>query len=404
MISIAAIIKNEQPYILEWLAYHMVLGINKFYIADNVSSDGTSELLYYLDKCKIIKKFHHPTENNTPPQLAAYSRMISNIDKKEWVAFIDADEFISPKNLENGLKDLTPLLDDQKNGAISLNWAVYGSSHSILPGNELVIERLTWRGVEAHPVNKHYKSIVRISDVQSVGHNPHAFKINPDKSFIMPNGKSQEKCDGISNETDWSVIRLNHYVIKSRSEFINKKLARGRATTTKENLGRNMDFFKNHDLNSLEQPMPLWFINKVKNKVKDIHQKLKSNGFELITNENPINFYRTQNEMGKGIIDSLTLANKKIHLRGWAVDSNKAPLHNIAIIVNDNILVEPTTFTLYDRPDVLSAGLSKEIKCGFISSLEIPETSIKQLQIYSTNILGLASLEFDLKAYKKLLY
>lgn len=27
MLSIAAILKNEQPYILEWLAYHMVLGV-----------------------------------------------------------------------------------------------------------------------------------------------------------------------------------------------------------------------------------------------------------------------------------------------------------------------------------------------------------------------------------------
>lgn len=40
MLSIAAILKNEQPYILEWLAYHMVLGIEDFYIADNISSDG----------------------------------------------------------------------------------------------------------------------------------------------------------------------------------------------------------------------------------------------------------------------------------------------------------------------------------------------------------------------------
>ena len=34
----AAIFKNEGPYILEWVAYHRVLGIERFFIADNDSS------------------------------------------------------------------------------------------------------------------------------------------------------------------------------------------------------------------------------------------------------------------------------------------------------------------------------------------------------------------------------
>nr|WBU74825.1 glycosyltransferase family 2 protein [Citrobacter braakii] len=62
MLSIAAILKNEQPYILEWLAYHLVLGIEDFYIADNISSDGGSELLVLLDKANFITRIEHPTK------------------------------------------------------------------------------------------------------------------------------------------------------------------------------------------------------------------------------------------------------------------------------------------------------------------------------------------------------
>lgn len=35
--SIASIIKNESPYILEWIAYHLSIGVEHFYIADNCS-------------------------------------------------------------------------------------------------------------------------------------------------------------------------------------------------------------------------------------------------------------------------------------------------------------------------------------------------------------------------------
>ena len=48
-VAIAAIFRNEHPYVLEWIAHHRALGVAQFYIADNVSDDGTSELLQALD-------------------------------------------------------------------------------------------------------------------------------------------------------------------------------------------------------------------------------------------------------------------------------------------------------------------------------------------------------------------
>ncbi len=60
MISIGAIFKNEHPFILEWLAYHISLGVHDFYIADNISTDGSSELLHYLDKAGYIHRIEFP--------------------------------------------------------------------------------------------------------------------------------------------------------------------------------------------------------------------------------------------------------------------------------------------------------------------------------------------------------
>lgn len=403
MISIAAIFKNEQPYILEWLAYHMALGIKDFYIADNGSSDGGSELLHNLDMINVITRIEHPTVDNVPPQLDAYSKIMSLVDKNKWVAFIDADEFIFTNDFESGLDKLLPILNDDANGAISLSWAVFGSSYSILPDNGLVIERFTRRALEEHPVNKHYKSIVRIGDVLSVGKTPHAFQIKPNKRFIMPNGVLQEQVDGVSNYTDWTGIRLNHYVIKSKSEFFNKKSARGRATTMKQSLGRNINFFNNHDLNDVHQSMPSWFLRKVKDILSEIIFKLEVNGFKTTSEYYSECLYRTSNKMGVGVVDTLVKEEGEIKLKGWAVDGDKLPLVDVVAVINNKHLIKPKCTKLYDRPDVKVAGISDEVKCGFISSVTLPDEPISFIHIYAINKSGLACVEFNLSAHSAII-
>lgn len=44
-LAIVAIIKNEGQYIEEWLRYHIVAGVQKFFLYDNDSSDNTREIL-----------------------------------------------------------------------------------------------------------------------------------------------------------------------------------------------------------------------------------------------------------------------------------------------------------------------------------------------------------------------
>lgn len=38
-------VKDEAPYILEWIAWHRLVGFDKIIIAQNSSTDGTVELL-----------------------------------------------------------------------------------------------------------------------------------------------------------------------------------------------------------------------------------------------------------------------------------------------------------------------------------------------------------------------
>ncbi|MFG1358490.1 glycosyltransferase family 2 protein [Xanthobacter pseudotagetidis] len=44
-IAICAIVRDEAPYVLEWVAHHRALGFDHIFVFDNESRDGTSELL-----------------------------------------------------------------------------------------------------------------------------------------------------------------------------------------------------------------------------------------------------------------------------------------------------------------------------------------------------------------------
>ena len=96
-LAMAAIFKNEGPYILEWVAHHRALGIERFFIADNDSSDETTATLAALACAGIVEHLPFPSEPGLPPQPAAYDAILRRYrDEADWIAFLDADEFLVP--------------------------------------------------------------------------------------------------------------------------------------------------------------------------------------------------------------------------------------------------------------------------------------------------------------------
>ena len=50
-LSLALMIKNESKYIQEWIEYHLLVGVDKFYIYDNESTDDLKNILkVYIDQ------------------------------------------------------------------------------------------------------------------------------------------------------------------------------------------------------------------------------------------------------------------------------------------------------------------------------------------------------------------
>jgi len=270
-LAVAAIFKNEAPYILEWVAWHRCLGANAFFIADNESTDGTTEILAALAKAGIVEHVLFPGTPGQPPQLPAYRMLMDRFrSRAQWISLIDADEFLLPATGTDGLPlPLVPWLQSlpDKVGAVLVNWAIYGSSgeKTFRPG--LVTERFSMRAQKEHGANQHVKSIVRTADYRSARYNPHIFVIDPWRMLVSSDGKqtaSSTTREGVIGSAVWGHVRLNHYVIKSAEEFWARKVARGRPDTYEAQHQRNQSFFDDHDANDVSDPPPAAFLAQVR--------------------------------------------------------------------------------------------------------------------------------------------
>lgn len=248
---IAAIIKDEYSGLLEWIAYHRVLGVTGFIIADNGSRDGSKELLTSLARLGIVSTFEQPDLVNQKPQLPAYERILRSCPSGvDLLAFIDADEFLLPLTGDLTLTDfLASRFQDESVSALALNWSNFGSSGELFAEEGLVTERFTKRAPQPFNVHHNFKSIVRPQRVSRF-HNPHYADLRYGR-YIDARGNDltlhPKHGNGVSAEVLWNGVRVNHYAVKSLEEFLLGKHLRGSAATA--NRVKHKAYFKAHDRN-----------------------------------------------------------------------------------------------------------------------------------------------------------
>lgn len=389
MVAIGAIIKNEYPYITEWVAYHKALGFDKIYIVDNISNDGSSELLSKLHLEGEITRIEYKTIDGIKPQVPAYNLILERAKNEcEYIAFIDADEFFYFEDNDGCIHDLVKLINSQENiGAVAINWCVYGSSYAILPGEGLIIERFDHRATQNNLLNSHYKSFLRMAAIYGTrGGGVHHFQLKDGYRYILTDGAELKSNSGLSDNVSWDICRLNHYVIKSNSEFFHKKMARGRAAGNNNDL--NNSFFKNHDKNDIKDSFNYKFISKVKHAKRLLDERFSVQTDKL--RHPPL--YRCSNPLeGKSYIDSLVKLNSLLSLEGWFYYSGGNVIESIYLLINKNEYISPVSFIKKNRPDVTACGISDYDMCGFVATFDLSLIvcgAVQQLDIYAVNPSG----------------
>jgi hypothetical protein len=220
-LSVCAIAKNEGCYFREWIEFHRLVGVEKFYIYDNESSDNTRKILAPYIKSGVVEYTYWPGKKR---QMPAYEDCVKRHKyDTRWLAFIDLDEFIVPVETDTLPEFMKKF---EKFSGLEINWLTYGDGGHKKKTDGLVIERFKKRSASDYSYNRWVKSIlnprfIARPDVHSASY---AIGCSADA-----NGNKM-KHEGFHHTRLplCDKIRINHYACKTWEEF-SKKRARGDA-------------------------------------------------------------------------------------------------------------------------------------------------------------------------------
>jgi hypothetical protein len=250
-LSVCAIYRDDAEYLREWIEFHRVVGVERFFLYNNLSEDDHRTVLHdYIEEgVVILHDWPKPFFPIGQGMMKAYEHCLEEYGAtSRWIAFIDIDEFLfSPTG--RPLPEL--LIDYERWPAVLVNWAMFGTSGHRTKPSGLVIESYVRR--TRHTMhNAHFKSIVDPSRVESP-RNPHAFRYR-DGEAVNENGDPPAlKSPGMTESVSFSKFRINHYWSKSQEECRKKFDLWAKAGGAEAGQPRPWAFFEARDKRLNEQ-------------------------------------------------------------------------------------------------------------------------------------------------------
>jgi Glycosyltransferase family 92 len=260
-ISAACIINNEARFLKEWLDFHMLVGIEHFFLFNNRSTDNYLDVLAPYIKKGTVDIINWDTgETSGDAWIHLETEALSSAlrlarGRSKWLALIDTDEYLFPmkgESLNETLAEFEPY------GSVSVRYTVFGTnSVQLIPADKLLIESLTKSCVDTSQHNKLFKSIVRPEFVDSCI-NSHYCELMPGFINVTEDFKplNPETIATVQNKK----LSLNHYWSRDLDYFQTYKLPRLiKWDISAEQCMRNLD-----ELSVVERTDILRFVPKLK--------------------------------------------------------------------------------------------------------------------------------------------
>jgi hypothetical protein len=159
---VLATARNEGPYLLDWLAYHLSIGFEHVFLYTNDNTDGSDELLALLARHGVITLIRNTRGEKIGVQEKGYAHALTlmpDILDYRWTAVLDLDEYFSfDTAMFDGIADFIALHEAQQVDAIALCWLLFSSRFGDAYTDAPTTDRFTWRAID---VNTHVKSMFR---------------------------------------------------------------------------------------------------------------------------------------------------------------------------------------------------------------------------------------------------
>jgi hypothetical protein len=232
-IAIAAIVRNEAAHIGEWAHFHARAGVSHFFIYDNGCTDVTLAVLrdvvpapaltmvpwgQVVSDARMGREIHN--------QVLAYAHAASNFGGRfRWMAFIDVDEFLIPRQADSLPQALAHLAGCR---SLSLPWHMFGRSGHVAPPSGGVLRNYVRRAADPMSGTRGIRAFKCIVDpCHLTALRVHAMEV--DGSDRSCNDRGVETSPAEREKPGFysaAHVQLNHYYTRSESELA-AKIARG---------------------------------------------------------------------------------------------------------------------------------------------------------------------------------
>lgn len=223
--AICAIFQNEARFLKEWIEYHKIVGAQHFYLYNNESNDNYLEVLqdYIEDNTVELMNWEEPNFQRSGQKLAYMHAINRTREAVKWLAIIDIDEYLVPKNHDT-VTEWLHQYEREGIGGIGINWQMFGTSFvSKINSNQLLTEQLTLKALESHSENIHIKSILRPKYVVEP---PHVHHFEYCEGYVQVNPNFEPFKGPFSPYISTDKIQINHYWTKDEAFLYETKIPR----------------------------------------------------------------------------------------------------------------------------------------------------------------------------------
>lgn len=142
-ITAVTCVKNEGPFLLEWIAFNRVIGVTDFIFYSNDCSDHTDDLLDALAARSFVQHLPNPAEGrNYQMEALKHAAILPSVTGSDWVWIADVDEFLNIHVGDGTIPELIEACGDPQ--AISVTFQFMANNDVENFEDRPVIEQFTW--------------------------------------------------------------------------------------------------------------------------------------------------------------------------------------------------------------------------------------------------------------------
>ncbi len=211
-LTVGAVFRRETRYLREWLAFHKLMGVDRFYLfCHGMPEDDPRDR---DDARRVAVEFNAefvPFNEIADFQMKANNGMLAmaKVDQAEWLAILDLDEFLFPVSPKHTLATWLRDRSDQQAAGFAVWWRCYGTSGLRYPPM-LQTEAFTKRAKDDDPTNHTHKFILRPLKVETHDKRWSHGDILDENGAKVVKGKRFGTCHS---------IRINHYATRSKTDW-----------------------------------------------------------------------------------------------------------------------------------------------------------------------------------------